>query len=51
LKAALQSLREHGQESWALFVDLVKAYDAVDREMLWKILKILGVPDSLINDY
>jgi hypothetical protein len=23
--AALQTLREHGQESWVLFVDLVKA--------------------------
>ncbi len=26
LKTALQSLREHGQESWVFFVDLVKAY-------------------------
>jgi hypothetical protein len=49
LKKALQSLREHGQESWVIFVDLVKAYDAVNREMLWKILKILGVPDNLIE--
>jgi hypothetical protein len=49
LKTALQTLREHGQESWVLFVDLVKAYDTVNREMLWKILKILGVPDNLIE--
>jgi hypothetical protein len=48
LKTALQTLREHDQESWVLFVDLVKAYDTVNREMLWKILTILGVPDSLI---
>jgi hypothetical protein len=26
---------------------LVKAYDTVNREMLWKILKTLGVPESL----
>jgi hypothetical protein len=32
-----------------LFVDLVKAHDTVCREMLWMILKILGVPDSLID--
>jgi hypothetical protein len=38
LKTALQTLREHDQESWVLFVDLVKAYDTVNREMLWKIL-------------
>jgi hypothetical protein len=48
LKTALQTLREHGQESWVLFVDLVKAYDTVNREMLWKILRTLGVPESLI---
>jgi hypothetical protein len=42
LKTALQTLREHDQESWVLFVDLVKAYDTVNREMLWKILTILG---------
>jgi hypothetical protein len=48
LKMALQTLHEHDQESWVLFVDLVKAYDTVNREMLWKILKILGVPDNLI---
>ena len=49
LKTALQTLREHDQESWVLFVDLVKAYDTVNREMLWKILKTLGVPESLIE--
>jgi hypothetical protein len=32
-----------------LFLDLVKAYDTVNREMLWKILKILRVPDNLIE--
>jgi hypothetical protein len=49
LKTALQTLREHDQESWVLFVDLVKAYDTVNREMLWKILTILGVPESMIE--
>jgi hypothetical protein len=49
LKTALQTLREHDQESWVLFVDLVKAYDTVNREMLWKILTTLGVPESLIE--
>jgi hypothetical protein len=34
LGTALQTLREHDQESWVLFVDLVKAYDTVNREML-----------------
>jgi hypothetical protein len=46
---AIQTIREHGQESWVLFVDLVQAYDTVKREILWKILKILGVPDNLME--
>ncbi len=45
--SAIQTLREHGQESWVLFVDHVKAYDTVHRDMLWKILTTLGVPVSL----
>jgi hypothetical protein len=49
LKTALQTLREHNEESWLLFVDLVKAYATVNQEMIWKILKIRGVPDNLIK--
>ena len=32
-----------------LFVDLVKAFDSVNRELLWKILKLYGIPDNLIT--
>ena len=48
LKSSLQTLREHQHEAHVLFVDLVKAYDSVNRELLWKILKLYGIPDSLI---
>jgi hypothetical protein len=41
METALQILFENGQESWLLFVDLVKAYDTVNLEMLWKILTTL----------
>ena len=49
LKIALEQLRYANQEAFVLFVDLVKAFDSVNREMLWKILSNMGVPDSLIN--
>jgi hypothetical protein len=49
LKLALQTLREHNQEAYILFVDLVKAYDTVNREMLWIILDRLGVPPQMIT--
>ena len=35
--------------SWVVFVDLVKAFDAVNRDMLMKILSRYGLPDSLID--
>jgi hypothetical protein len=31
------------------FVDLTKAYDKVNRDILWIISQRLGVPDKLIN--
>jgi hypothetical protein len=31
------------------FVDLTKAYDKVDRQVLWLILKRLGIPEKLIE--
>jgi hypothetical protein len=46
LKTALQNSSRAWSRIMASFVDLVKAYDTVNREMLWKNpLKILGVPD------
>jgi Holliday junction resolvasome RuvABC ATP-dependent DNA helicase subunit len=49
LKLALQTLHEHDKESYILFVDLVKAYDSVKRELLWLILERYGVPEKIIN--
>jgi hypothetical protein len=51
LLAALH--REFNQPLNVAFVDIKAAFDSVDREALWKILKTLGVPSqlsSLIED-
>jgi len=48
LKITLQQLRNAYRDSYVLFLDLVKAFDSVNREMLWKILAKYGLPDSLI---
>ena len=40
LKMALKKRREHGLESWVLFLDLVKAFDRVPREALGSTEKV-----------
>ena len=46
---SLKKRREHGLESWVLFLDLIKAFDRVPREMLWSVLELFGVPVKLIR--
>ena len=48
-KMALKKRRGHGSKSWVLFLDLVKAFNCVPREMLWKILAKFGVLNKLIS--
>ena len=49
VKIAMKKRREHGLDSWILFIDLVKAFDQVPRELLWNIFKKFGVPPKLVR--
>ena len=50
---ALWVLTERRREFWqgllAAYVDLCKAFDSVNRDVLWRILGLRGVPLKLIN--
>ena len=46
---ALQKRKEHNLATWALFIDLVKAFDSVSREALWAVLRKFGMPDHFIS--
>ena len=39
--------REFQKNIYFYFIDYVKAFDCVDHNKLWKILKEMGIPDHL----
>jgi hypothetical protein len=49
IKRALLLRRQHGLESYAVFVDLVKAFDTVNHQLLCQILTKYGLPPPLVE--
>ncbi len=49
IKLLVTKRREHNQETWILFLDLVKAFDKVPRELLRRVLTKFGVPDKMVS--
>ena len=43
----IEKAREFQRNIYFCFIDCVKAFDCVDHNTLWKILKELGIPDHL----
>ena len=44
----MQKAREFQKSIYFCFIDYAKAFDSVDHNKLWKILKEMGIPDHLI---
>ena len=40
--------RKKGTAVFACFIDLTKAYDSVDRELLWDVLRRFGIPPKML---
>ena len=49
IKRALLIQRQHGLESFAIFVDLVKAFDTINHHILCQILSKYGLPPPVIQ--
>ena len=43
----IEKAREYQKNIYFCFIDLTKAFDYVDHNKLWKILKEMGIPDHL----
>ena len=43
----MEKAREFQKNSYFCFIDKAKAFDCVDHNKLWKILKEMGIPDHL----
>ena len=44
----MEKAREFQKNMYFCFFDYAKAFDCVDHNKLWKILKEMGIPDHLI---
>ena len=45
----IEKAREFQKNIYFCFIDYAKAYDCVDHNKLWKILKEMGIPDHLAS--
>ena len=44
---SLKKAREFQKNIYFCFIDYAKAFDCVDHNKLWKILKEMGIPDHM----
>ena len=47
----IEKAREFQKNNYFCFIDYAKAFDCVDHNKLWKILKEMGIPGLLRNLY
>ncbi len=49
LRIIIEQSLEFKNPLYLLFVDFEQAFDSLDREMMWKILKSYGIPTKILN--
>ena len=51
LRRVMEAYHERKLHLIAVFIDFKKAFDSIDREMMWKILRNYGIPKNIVNAY
>ena len=49
LRQLQEKCREQRQELHLIFIDLVKGFDTVNRDIMWQLLRKIGIPDKIVN--
>ena len=49
LKIAVQLRKEHGLESFVFIIDLVKAFDTINHQLMFLVLERYGYPSRMIE--
>jgi hypothetical protein len=49
LRIINEKLWEYNQSVYYLFIDFIKAYDSIQRDVLWKCMEEFKIPTKLIN--
>ncbi|CAF4497680.1 unnamed protein product, partial [Rotaria magnacalcarata] len=49
LKLCMEKRREFNKPLFMCFIDISKAYDSVNRELLWKVCRQYGISEKLVN--
>ena len=49
LRQILEKYWEYDKESWHAFIDFKQAYDSIQREVLWRILREFRIPEKIIR--
>ena len=44
----MEKAKEFQKNIYFCFIDYAKAFDCADHNKLWKILKVIGIPDHLL---
>jgi len=49
LRIIIEQLLEWNSSLYMNFIDFEKAFDSIDREVLWQVMKHYGIPDKLVR--